>query len=95
MSSKVTPLQKAIQQGKSIADEHPYKVVGNHDTYSDYNQGWEACANRFMQLIEELLPAEREFASDCWEGGKCRAYNSTDYPDFDTFFSQYNQTEQK
>lgn len=40
-----------LQMVNLARQQHPYKIVGNRDTYSDYNQGWEDAAN----LIEDLI----------------------------------------
>ena len=41
-SPKWYPKDKLLALIQEVMQEHPYKVPGNHDTYSDYNQGWEA-----------------------------------------------------
>jgi hypothetical protein len=45
------PITYILQMVHMARQQHPYKVVGEPDTYSDYNQGWEDAAN----LIEELI----------------------------------------
>lgn len=43
-----------LKRGEDIEAMHPYKIVGNHDTYSQYNEGWSDCADLYLQLIEEI-----------------------------------------
>ena len=39
---------------------HPYKVVGNRDSYSSYNEGWSDCVSLIESYIEKLPSAEPE-----------------------------------
>lgn len=40
----------------AVANEHPYKVVGVRDTYSQYNEGWEdACGNLLDKIESDRL----------------------------------------
>ena len=40
---------------EEIQKEHPYKVPGNYDTYSQYNQGWTDACNRLDAVITPTL----------------------------------------
>ena len=46
-----------------IEAEHPYKVPGNHNTYSQYNEGWQDAIDRVRGKLENLaggwIPVER------------------------------------
>jgi hypothetical protein len=50
--------RKAIlRELERIAEIHPYKVIGDRDSYSPYNEAWEDC----ISLVEErlqFLPSE-------------------------------------
>ena len=37
-----------------IEAEHPYKVPGKHDTYSQYNEGWQDAIDRVRGELESL-----------------------------------------
>ena len=37
-----------------IEKEHPYKVPGNHNTYSQYNEGWQDAIDRVRGKLENL-----------------------------------------
>lgn len=39
---------------QSIAEMHPYKVVGDRESYDDYNQGWSDCASAIESAVDEL-----------------------------------------
>lgn len=34
-----------------IADEHPYKTPGDHDSYSQYNEGWQDAIDRVRGML--------------------------------------------
>jgi len=59
MSNK-TPIQMALDRVLELAQKHPYKVKGNHDTYSQYNEAWSDFADLIEQQLTDLLPAERD-----------------------------------
>jgi len=46
--------KKLIEHLKEIANEHPYKIQGNPDSYSDYSQGWADCADRMISIVENM-----------------------------------------
>jgi len=39
---------------------HPYKVVGDRDSYSPYNEGWSDCVSLIEGYLEKLPSAEPE-----------------------------------
>ena len=47
------PVNNILQRLEEIAEEHPYKVAGDFDTYSEYNQAWEDCISRVIYEIEK------------------------------------------
>jgi len=46
---------------------HPYKVVGDRDTYSPYNEGWSDCVSLLEQYLEQLPSADPERKKGKWE----------------------------
>lgn len=40
---------------RDVMKQHPYKVVGEYDTYSDYNQGWEDACYEIEDIINAKL----------------------------------------
>lgn len=49
---------------EAIDNEHPYRIVGHYDTYSDYNQGWaDACA-RIEEMLEAKMKSRRSEGTD-------------------------------
>lgn len=51
-----------------IEAEHPYKVPGNHNTYSQYNEGWQDAIDRVRGKLENLaggwIPVEERLPED-------------------------------
>ena len=39
---------------------HPYKVVGDRDSYSPYNEGWSDCVSLIEHYLEQVPSAEPE-----------------------------------
>ena len=39
---------------------HPYKVVGDRDSYSPYNEGWSDCVSLIEHYLEQIPPVEPE-----------------------------------
>lgn len=37
---------------EELRKEHPYKEVGNPDTYSQYNEAWHDCLDRVESILE-------------------------------------------
>ena len=44
--------KRIIKQLEALAMEHPYKVVGEPDTYSQYNEAWSNCCDRAEQIVK-------------------------------------------
>jgi hypothetical protein len=42
-----------IEKIDAVANEHPYKVVGDTDTYSQYNEGWTDACDRLEAVLSE------------------------------------------
>lgn len=40
---------------------HPYKVVGDRDSYSPYNEGWSDCVSLIEHYLENIPSAEGEW----------------------------------
>lgn len=45
-------VDKVLEQLEELANEHKYKVTGNPDTYSEYNEAWESCADRAIDIVK-------------------------------------------
>ena len=45
-------IDKTIEEIENI---HPYKQIGNRDSYSEYNEGWSDACNILGQKIKEFL----------------------------------------
>ena len=52
---KLSDILKKIDE---VSDMYPYKVAGNHDTYSTYNEAWDDCCGIIKERIKELLPTK-------------------------------------
>ncbi len=49
-------LMRKINTGiVEVCNEHPYKVVGDMDTYSQYNEGWNDACDRVQTKITDIL----------------------------------------
>jgi hypothetical protein len=46
---------------------HPYKVVGDRDSYSPYNEGWSDCVSLIEHYLEQLPSVEPERKKGRWE----------------------------
>lgn len=46
-----------------VSSEHPYKVPGDMDTYSQYNEAWQDCIARIEQELD-LMKQEHRFEFD-------------------------------
>ena len=44
---------------------HPYKVVGDRDSYSPYNEGWSDCVSLIEHYLEQLPSAEPKIIRCC------------------------------
>ena len=45
-------LNKAMGQLEELEKEHPYKVIGQPDTYSQYNEAWRDCMDRVLSIVK-------------------------------------------
>lgn len=45
-------VDKIIEQLEELEKEHPYKVIGQPDTYSQYNEAWQDCMDRVMGIVK-------------------------------------------
>jgi len=45
-------MDKVIAQLEELAEQHPYKVIGNPDSYSQYNEGWQDCIDRVTDIVK-------------------------------------------
>ena len=45
---------------------HPYKVVGDRESYSPYNEGWSDCVSLIEHYLEKLPSAEPEQQKGRW-----------------------------
>jgi len=53
--NKVGDLVSMIYQAiKKAEEEHPYALKGNHETYSQYNEGWTDACNRIECLLDQI-----------------------------------------
>jgi hypothetical protein len=58
-------LDKIKQIAKDIAEMHPYKKLGDMDSYSNYNQGWEdACYILLDKILENLTSKKRTLSQN-------------------------------
>lgn len=48
-------VEKILEELKSLERERPYKVPGNPDTYSQYNEAWRDCINRVEEIISKHM----------------------------------------
>lgn len=47
------PIDKIVKQLEELQERHPYKVVGDYDTYSQYNQAWESCSDQAIEIVKK------------------------------------------
>ena len=45
-------IDEVIEQLEELEKEHPYKVIGQPDTYSQYNEAWQDCIDRVMGIVK-------------------------------------------
>ena len=43
-----------------IRSEHPYKTIGDKDTYSEYNEGWNDAIDKVLDEFEDEFEDEYE-----------------------------------
>ena len=44
---------KVIEELEELEKEHPYRVVGQPDTDSQYNEGWCDCIDRVIGIVKK------------------------------------------
>lgn len=57
-------IQEIQSKIKEIADQRPYKVPGNMDSYSDYAQGWSDACDILGDAILGIFPEWRELQKE-------------------------------
>lgn len=45
-------IDEIIEQLEKLEKECPYKVIGQPDTYSQYNEAWQDCMDRVMGIVK-------------------------------------------
>ena len=45
-------VDEVVEQLEELSKEHPYKVPGEPDTYSQYNEAWEDCSGRAIEIVK-------------------------------------------
>ena len=45
-------LDETIKRLEALAEGHPYKVPGNPDTYNQYNEAWQDCIGRAIDIVK-------------------------------------------
>lgn len=46
-------IDKVTEQLEKLEKEHPYKVIGQPDTYSQYNEAWQDCMDRAIEIVKK------------------------------------------
>lgn len=46
------PMDRIVEQLEKLRQEYPYKVVGEYDTYSTYNEAWSDCSDRAIAIAK-------------------------------------------
>lgn len=49
---RMVNINKIIEQLEELEKEYPYKVVGEPETYSQYNEGWSDCIDRAIGIVK-------------------------------------------
>lgn len=52
------PMDKVVEQLEKLSAEHPYKVPGQPETYSQYNEAWNDAIDRVEQIVKEAAEDE-------------------------------------
>ena len=45
-------IDEIIEQVEKLKKEHPYRVIGQPDTYSQYNEAWQDCMGRVLNIVK-------------------------------------------
>lgn len=48
-------LEKILEEIESLSREHPYRILGIPDTYSQYNEAWQDCIDRVEEIIRKHM----------------------------------------
>lgn len=48
-------LKQILEEIESLGREHPYKILGIPDTYSQYNEAWQDCVDRVEGIIQRRM----------------------------------------
>ena len=59
MSSLIS-INDVLKITTKVEKIHPYKVVGDRDSYSPYNEGWNDCVSLIESYLETIPSAEPE-----------------------------------
>lgn len=43
---------RIVERLEKLRQEYPYKVVGEYDTYSTYNEAWSDCSDRAIAIVK-------------------------------------------
>lgn len=46
-------IDEIIEQLEKLGKEHLYKVIGQPDTYSQYNEAWQDCIDRVIEIVKK------------------------------------------
>ena len=46
-------LEYVIERLEELEKEHPYKVIGQPNTYSQYNEAWQDCIDRVIGVVKK------------------------------------------
>ena len=46
-------IDKVIEELEELEKERPYKVIGQPNTYSQYNEGWQDCIDRAIGAVKK------------------------------------------
>lgn len=49
---RMVNINKIIEQLEELEKEYPYRVVGEPETYSQYNEGWSDCIDRAIGIVK-------------------------------------------
>lgn len=47
-------LDETVSRLEALAEEHPYKVLGNPDTYNQHNEAWQDCIGRAIDIVKDV-----------------------------------------
>lgn len=47
-----------LEKAEEIYEKYSYSIRGKPETYDDYNQGWQDCADEFIHFLSKLKQNE-------------------------------------